>query len=254
MTIVDTHCHTGLHKYEPVESLLYHMQASGVDRAVLIQYAGNADNAYLTECLERHPGKLSATMIVAADDDGSAMRHWAERGIRGIRLRADSRAEGPDPLAQWRTAADLNLVVSAPCSPQMLVSESFGEVVARFPDLRIALEHLAGVGRNSEPPHEVFRGAMKLARHPNLLLKLPGFGEFCQLPCPFDQVPDLARMALEAFGPERMMWGSDYPPVSSREGYDSALRFPLNYFADLSDEERERIFGGTALSLWEFQG
>ena len=30
MTIVDTHCHIGLHKYEPVESLLYHMNTSGV--------------------------------------------------------------------------------------------------------------------------------------------------------------------------------------------------------------------------------
>lgn len=252
MTIVDTHCHTGLHKYEPVESLLYHMDISGVDKAVLIQYGGNTDNTYLTECLRRHPGRLSGAMIVAADDDGSAIRHWAERGIGGIRLRADSRAEGANPLAQWRTAADLNLIVSAPCSPQALVGERFGEVVARFPNLRIAIEHLAGVGQDFEPPHEAFRDAMKLARHPNLFLKLPGFGEFCHLPCPFARVPDLARIALEAFGPQRMMWGSDYPPVSSREGYDNALRFPLEHFADLSDEEREWIFGGTALSLWEF--
>ena len=252
MAIVDTHCHAGLHKYEPVESLLYHMGASGVDKAVLIQYGGNTDNTYLTECLRRHPGQLSAAMIVADDDDGSAMRHWAERGIRGIRLRANSRAEGPDPLAQWRAAADLNLIVSAPCTPRALVSESFGEVVARFPNLRIAIEHLAGVGHDSEPPHEVFRRAMELARYPNLFLKLPGFGEFCHLPCPFSRVPELARIALDAFGPQRMMWGSDYPPVSTREGYDNALRFPLRYFADLNGEEREWIFGRPALSLWEF--
>jgi len=51
-----------------------------------------------------------------------------------------------------------------------------------------------------------------------LTIKLPGFGEFCELPCPFEAVPPLAEMALEAFGPQRVMWGSDYPPVSSREG------------------------------------
>ena len=135
----------------------------------------------------------------------------------------------------------------------MLLSESFGEVVGSFPDLRIAIEHLAGEGQNSEPPHEEFQRAMELAQHPTLFHKLPGFGEFCSLPCPFTRIPDLPRMALEAFGPERMMWGSDFPPVSSREGYDSSLRFPLDYFADLSEGEREWIFGGTALSLWEFR-
>ena len=45
-------------------------------------------------------------------------------------------------------------------------------------------------------------------------------------------------MVVEAFGPQRVMWGSDYPPVSSREGYHRSLQFPLGYFSDLSEEER----------------
>ena len=59
-------------------------------------------------------------------------------------------------------------------------------------------------------------------------------------------------MALEAFGPQRMMWGSDYPPVSSREGYDNALRFPMDYFRALSEDERAWIFGRTAMKVWKF--
>ena len=39
---------------------------------------------------------------------------------------------------------------------------------------------------------------------------------------------------LEAFGPRRIMWGSDYPPVSSREGYLNSLRTPQEYLAQLS--------------------
>jgi Tat protein secretion system quality control protein TatD with DNase activity len=45
MHIIDTHCHIGLHKYEPVETLLFHMQRAGVEQAVFIQYMGNTDNA-----------------------------------------------------------------------------------------------------------------------------------------------------------------------------------------------------------------
>ena len=58
------------------------------------------------------------------------------------------------------------------------------------------------------------------------------------------------RMPLDALGPKRMRWGSDYPPVSSREGYDNSLRVPLEYFADLSQEDRESIFGATAQAVW----
>lgn len=251
MNIVDTHCHAGLHKYEPVESLLYHMQTSGVAQAVLIQYGGNDDNDYLLDCLKRYPDQLSAAMIVAADDDGTAVRRWAEQGLQGIRLPANSRAQAADPLAQWRAAADTGLVVSAPCRPAWLLSPEWREVVTTFPDLRIVIEHLAGATVEDQPPYDEFRQALAVvADQPNVTMKLPGFGEFCPMPLPFDPIPPLPRLALDALGPERMMWGSDYPPVSSREGYDNSLRVPMEYFADLSPSHQAKLFGDTAREVW----
>ena len=254
MTLVDTHCHTGIHKYEPVESLLYQMDANGVEKAVFIQYMGNADNRYMLDCMAAHPGRFAAAMIVEKDDDGARMREWAEKGIVGIRLSANARAECADPLAQWRTADDLGLIVSAPSRPQTLLSEEFTEVIDAFPDLQIVIEHLGGVGKGAEPPYDEFKRVLKLAERPNLTMKLPGFGEFCELPCPFAHVPPLADMALEAFGPERMMWGSDFPPVSSREGYRNSLQFPLEYLSALSEDEKAWLFGCTALKVWKFGG
>ena len=70
------------------------------------------------------------------------------------------------------------------------------------------------------------------------------------VPCPFQNVPPLAVHVLDAYGPQRVMWGSDWPPVSSREGYDSSLCFPLDYFAGLSENERAWIFGKTAQRVW----
>jgi len=40
--------------------------------------------------------------------------------------------------------------------------------------------------------------------------------------------------------------------VSSREGYANSLRVPMEYFASLSENEREAIFGGTAERIWRF--
>lgn len=251
--IVDSHCHVGLHKYEPVEALLDHMRRAGIEKAVLIQYGGNADNRYIIECLAAHPGRFAAAMIVEKEDDGRRLREWAAQGIGGIRLSANFRADAPDPLAQWRTAAELGLVVSAPCRPSLLRGEEFAQVLREFPDLPIVLEHLGGIGTGSEATEENFRAVAQLARHPNLTIKLPGFGEFCAPPHPFATIPPWVDLTLESFGPRRMMWGSDYPPVSSREGYLNSLRTPQGYLARLSDDERAWIFGRTALTVWKMQ-
>lgn len=250
MHIVDTHCHAGLHKYEPVETLLYHMEQSGVDQAVLIQHMGHYDNGYHLNCLERYPGRLASAMLVEPEDDGARIRQWAERGQRGIRMRPTSRAAASDPLAQWRAAAELDLVVSVLCKPPQLLSAEFGEVLANFPDLRIVIEHLGGVGTAAEPPYDQYRQVLALAERPSLYMKIPGLGEFCPPPPPFHNAPPLARMAVDAFGPQRLMWGSDFPPVSSREGYDNGLRGIRDHLGDLSADELGWIFGGTARKVW----
>ncbi|MEZ4656886.1 MAG: amidohydrolase family protein [Caldilineaceae bacterium] len=272
--IIDTHCHVGLHKYEPLETLIYHMNRAGVEGAVFIQYMGNSDNSYLVDCLRRHPGRFAAAMIAPTDDDGTAIRTWAEQGIGGIRLAANARATGVDPLAQWRTANELGLVVSAPCSVDSLLSVEFAELVQAFPELSIVIEHLAGAKRDLEPPYTDFKKALELARFPNLTIKLPGFGEFYDLtalfhgalgenqaeldaalasrdPALFAPIPPLADLVLEAFGPNRIMWGSDWPPVSSREGYDSSLAVPRAWASTLSQTEQDAIFGETASRVWK---
>ena len=74
-------------------------------------------------------------------------------------------------------------------------------------------------------------------------------------PFPFvEPIAPLIELAYEAFGASRMMWGSDYPPVSMREGYGNALRFTQARLADKSDEEQALIFGGVAARLFGFGG
>jgi L-fuconolactonase len=89
-------------------------------------------------------------------------------------------------------------------------------------------------------------------------MKVPGLGEICprptpfRQPFPFDNIPLLIEMAIDAFGPQRLMWGSDFPPVANREGYHNALRFPLEHVRFKSEADKEWIFGRTATTLWRF--
>ena len=56
--------------------------------------------------------------------------------------------------------------------------------------------------------------------------------------------------ALSAFGPQRLLWGSDFPLVCAREGYANALQLCWSEFNACSETERAAIFGGVADRLF----
>ena len=142
----------------------------------------------------------------------------------------------------------------------VFATEEFHRLVASVPDLKIVLEHLAGMGaialgdrrERAEPPYADYQQALKLADYPNTYLKIHGMGEICPPPFPYPEIPPFVEMAYQAFGSRRMMWGSDFPPVSLREGYRNALRFTMEQMPYCNDEDLEWIFGRTALSVYKF--
>ena len=71
-------------------------------------------------------------------------------------------------------------------------------------------------------------------------MKFHGLGEICTRASPvthpflFQEAGlGILDLALESFGPRRMMWGSDFPPVSGREGYRNALQLAQTPLIDL---------------------
>ena len=70
--IVDSHVHVAPNWYEPVETLLYHLDANGVDQAVLVQQQGQFDNSYILECVRRYPDRLYAVVLVDASRPDAA--------------------------------------------------------------------------------------------------------------------------------------------------------------------------------------
>lgn len=261
MVIVDSHSHVSPYWYEPVESLLFQMDRNGVEKAVLVQYMGQFDNEYQFQCVRRFPGRFASVVLVDArsPDAVDELERLVEQGARGIRLRPNTRSPGNDPLAIWRRAAELKLPVSCSGTSVGFASEEFGKLIQTFPTLPIVIEHLGSVNTPDDEtePYEIRRKVFALSRFPNVYIKIHGLGEFCKRmkrvsePFPFETpIPAVLEMAYEAFGQERMMWGSDYPPVSGREGYGNALRFTLEQFASKTQEDRDMVFGEVARSVF----
>ena len=264
MVVVDTHRHASLDWYEPIETLLHEMDSNGVDHAVLVQINGQFDNAYQFECVRRYPRRFANVVMVDTDrpDAPQQLERLAEQGASGVRLRPTTRSPGDDPLAIWRTADQLGLTVSCGGDGAGFASAEFAETIQALPALRIVIEHLGSVSRRDldDVRQARRRAVFGLARFPNTCIKVTGLGEFSEraMPVPggppfVQPIPPLLEEAYAAFGPSRMMWGSDFPPVAGREGYRLALNLTRDQFAAKSDADREQIFGQTALAVFKLK-
>ena len=168
MTIVDTHCHAGHNWFEPIEMLLNQMNVNGVDKGALIQHRGTYDSGYLLECARRFPGRFAVVAMVdsARDDAPEQLQRWADEGAVGVRLAPLERSSSADPLAVWRKAAELGLVVSSLGDVAGFASQEFENAVAEFADMPVVIEHLAGVGQGAKPPYSDFKKALALSKYP----------------------------------------------------------------------------------------
>ena len=265
MVVIDTHCHASPYWYEPVEILVDQMYRHGVDKAVLVQINGWFDNSYAIECMRRFPGRFSVVVVVDTDqrDAPDQLEEWVEQGSEGIRLRPTTRSPGRDAFAIWKKARDLGVPVSCVGTIEQYASPDFEVLIQEFPELKIIVEHLGGVGGllgegDSTPPHDTYRKVLALSKYPNVYMKVPGLGEIStrampvKTPFPFDDAPPLIEMAIEAFGANRLMWGSDFPPSAGREGYGNALRLPMQQVGFVSQQDRDWVFGNTAATRWKF--
>ena len=259
MLILDTHCHASHNWFEPIETLEFVMGQNDVDGAVLIQHGGTYDNGYLLGEAAMRAGRFKAVVLIDPQDRDplGAMTRLSERGAAGVRLYPRGTFTHADKLDLWRRAGELGLVVSAMGVSADFASDDFARLLDSCPDTPIVIEHMMGASPADEPFTD-FENALKLAARTNTSVKVPGLGEIAPRPprlqphCQFEAVPPLFEMAREAFGPQRMMWGSDFPPCAGREGYANALDGVRNHPAFATGDDVDWVLGKTAAKIWGF--
>ena len=128
------------------------------------------------------------------------------------------------------------------------------EVVRAMPDLRFVIDHLA------KPP--IRNGAMS----PWAELLEP-FGELSNVTCKLsglvteadwstwtiDDLEPFVGRALELFGPDRMLFGSDWPVSLLAAPYQTVIDTARALLAGLSGDERAAVMGGTAAEVYDLR-
>ncbi len=236
------------------EGLVSVMDAHGVGQALATQAIGpyGYDNAYLLHAVSGHPHRLAAVPAVdvddrAIDDDvlaASIAGLAAAPGVVGVRLL------GIAPGSSWahdeararvafHAARRFGLVIVLTVWPDQL--QALTNLIRETSDFPVALDHcgfpdLSGDRVPPDAPLMALREdenvRLKVTSH--LLREVAGNGDPATL---------VAQLAA-TFGPERLLWGSDYPQTDG--DYDAVLRDAAAAARGLEADARPGFFADNA--------
>lgn len=155
---------------------------------------------------------------------------------------------GPPVLSGLRALATAGLAFDVVVLPQQLPA---AVIAARsVPELTFVLDHMgappaeSGEGASAGPWASAIRS---LAVLPNVVCKLSGAHTS---PARASDLRPYYETVLAAFGPQRLMFGSDWPVSALIAAYDQVHGLYRELAADLSPAERDAIFGGTARRVY----
>jgi len=126
------------------------------------------------------------------------------------------------------------------------------EFVGKFPRQRFVLDHLAKPFIKTGEIAAWATGMQRLAECPNVFCKLSGLvTEADWKSWKPEQITPYISVAFEAFGPERLMTGSDWPVCLVAGTYGRVMEMVKTYLAQYSSEIQESILGGNAQRFWK---
>lgn len=237
-----------------LEALERVLDGAGIDRAVLVGL--DHHDEYIVESVAARPGRFAA--IGVRDPHAvDAVADWEGRShLRGLRL-----FEAPPAplLARLRDDGAILWFYSSLAGLEALERclDAHG-----LDDLDVVLNHLGfpwperletdELGRPriaTELPPPTLPVLRRLARFPRVRVMLSGAYAFSRRPSPYEDVAPVAAAVAEAYGPQRLLWASDWPWIAEVPGYDACLEQVDRLLPGLTSAERDRVLGGTAAEL-----
>jgi L-fuconolactonase len=269
MPIVDSHVHVWTHdpnypwaagerdlptfNAHPDE-LVALLKANGVEKTVLVQYIQYRwDNRYTADVIKAYPAVFTGVCRVNPEDPASPdhLSYWTEQhGFRGVRL--GMLPAGQDNWFTPRLMLPLFERAAALGVPIILLTKAsrlddIAAIVERVPGVTVVIDHLADcLGQ----PVEVLDPLLRLARLPNIYLKLGHIAENSTEGFPWRDTHAALEKIFLCFGAQRIMWGSDWPFTLKRMRYEQSLALIQTGLQFLTRADCEWVLAKTALRVW----
>jgi predicted TIM-barrel fold metal-dependent hydrolase len=240
------------------ETLLGLMKANGVEKTVIVHPIHYRwDCRYAGDALKAHPDRFMGVCRVdpTADSAADDLSHWVrDYGFYGVRLSPAADAAGDWINDRQRIdrildrAVELKVPLCVLCGTGRL--PDVARIIERYRDsLDVCIDHMADC--HIDQPDEL-KKLLALARSPRVFVKISHLWGLSRQNYPYKDTYDQVKRLSEAFGPPRLMWGTDWPLVEKYCGYAKAVALYREEIDIWTAEERRWILGGTALKLWPF--
>ena len=226
-----------------IERFIANMDYAGVSGAVITQeyIDGNQDD-YLLDCKKAFPDRIKICALYEEKEIGDL------KGFDGIKICA-SRLKNKNllnHLKPFEIANEKGLFISIDLADGDEQTAMMQEIIAKFPNLRIAIGHFGMVTR------EGWLEQIKLAKNENVFIESGGItwlfnDEFY----PYPSAVQAIKEAAEITGFEKLMWGSDYPRTMTAITYKMSFDF-IEKTNEISEEEKRLLLGGNAKSFYGF--
>ncbi len=275
--IIDTHTHfydptrpQGVPWPNPKDSILYktvlpeHFKAvalpAGVSGTIIVEASEWVeDNQWILDLAAKEPFIKGFVGNLQPGTEGFAQnldRFSASPLFRGIRPRGSRIKNRTDAgfFADLQKLADKDLELDLLITPEALPDAV--SLVRRLPQMRVVINHVANVHITGKAPDSAWADGMrKAAESPRVYCKVSGLASATrQIPAPKDvafYAPTL-DVLWEAFGEDRLIYGSDWPVCSRFAEYSDVLRVVTEYFAKKGKTASEKYFwkNGKAAYKW----
>ena len=243
------------------EDLRPHLRARGVERTVLVQTRSSMDEtreflavAAETAFIAGVVGWVDLLAPTVAEEIAALRGEPGGDKLVGIRHQVHDEAN-PEWLRRDDVRRGVRAVGAAGLAYDLLVRSrelpAALDLVRTTPDVRFVVDHLA------KPP--IRDGLLE----PWATLLRP-FGALDNVSCKVsgmvteadvrswrpDHLVPFVRLALETFGPDRLIFGSDWPVCLLAGAYEQVFDAASYALEDLTDSERERVFGLNAVEVY----
>jgi L-fucono-1,5-lactonase len=237
------------------------LRRNGFDGSVLVQVRQSREETeWMLDLADRHP--FVRGVVGWVDLRSASLRRDLEK------LRAHPRLVGlrhvvqdePDDrfllredfLRGFSLLAELGLTYDILVYHRQL--PAVVELVGRFPDHRLVLDHIGKPAIARGELETWAREIRELGRFPNLYCKLSGMVTEADWRNwkKTDFTPYLDAV-LEAFGPRRLLVGSDWPVCTLAASYEEVLEIVADFIDPLSPDEKRAIWGETAAELYRLE-
>ncbi|MGH9721519.1 MAG: amidohydrolase family protein [Bryobacteraceae bacterium] len=237
------------------EMLIELMRANGVDKTVIIQVIHYRwDNSYLADVLKQYPQYFQGVARVNPEDPAAPdhLSKQKEQGFRGVRISPAANASGDfirGPLMPplWKRCLDLKAPMTV-LAPAVRMPDA-EKLIEKFPDLTVVIDHMADSPLDRP---EMLDSLIALKRYPKVFVKVSHTWSLSKQPYPYKDSQAQVKRLYDAFGPQRLMWGTDWPLVENHCGYAKALALVRDEMSFLNEEDKSWMLSKTVERVWPF--